>query len=97
MQRRDPALSSISEECHESAKVKLAYVRAVIDLPNSSGHLEPVIDKVWKRIGKPQDRPSYISVYRWKRKFLDAGQDYRALRRSDQCCVWPPDGNRLRG
>jgi putative transposase len=79
MQRRDPALSSISEECHESAKVKLAYVRAVIDLPNSSGHLEPVIDKVWKRIGKPQDRPSYISVYRWKRKFLDAGQDYRAL------------------
>jgi len=77
--RLDPALSEISSEGHETATVRLVYVRAVIDLPNSRQHLEPAIDEVWKRINKPQLRPSYISVYRWKRKFLNAGQDYRVL------------------
>jgi putative transposase len=67
----DPAL--------EIAKVRRLYVIAVIGLPNSRRVMESAIKALWVSIEEPDAAPSYISVYRWKRRYLEAGKDLRSL------------------
>lgn len=66
-------------EAEETAKVRRAYAEATKHLPNSLTIFEPVIQEVWKRIQQPPDIPSFTTVWRWKVRYLGAGQDIRSL------------------
>ena len=74
-----PVLNA-SPEQRELAKLRLHYVRAVLDRPNTAAAMEPVILDAWRECKQqPKSRPSWISVYRWKKRYLEAGSDIRAL------------------
>ena len=63
----------------EIAKLRRTYVMAVLDVPNSRKQMEPAINDVWKRVKQPTKPPGWISVYRWKIRFLQSKNDIRAL------------------
>ncbi len=46
---------------------------------NSRNRLEEAIHAAWKRVKVPQRAPGWITVYRWKCRFLRANGDVRAL------------------
>lgn len=70
---------NISPEQMALAKVRLSYVRAVLDVPNTATAMEPIILDAWNKCKQPKNRPSSITVYRWKKRYLEAGSDIRAL------------------
>lgn len=42
--------------------------------------MEPVILDAWNECKQqPKNRPSWVSVYRWKKRYLEAGSDIQAL------------------
>jgi putative transposase len=61
------------------AKLRRSYVLAVLNTPNSRGPLEAAILGAWKRLKSPEKAPGWVTVYRWKRSFLSAKGDARAL------------------
>src|ERR1035437_5707965 len=63
----------------EIAKLRRAYVLAVLDVPNSRKQMEQAICDVWKRVKEPTKAPGWVSVYRWKNRFLQSKSDVRAL------------------
>jgi putative transposase len=63
----------------ELAKVRLSYVRAVLQVPNSQKPMEEAIRIVWDRIKLPEKRPSWTSVYQWRSRYMKKNQDIRAL------------------
>jgi putative transposase len=63
----------------EIAKLRRTYALAVLDVPNSRKKMEPAINDVWKRVKQPTKPPGWISVYRWKTRFLQSKNDVRAL------------------
>lgn len=73
------ALSLVSEEELEEAKLKLIYVKASIGVSASLPLLANVSEEVWKKIKQPATRPSATSLYQWRKRFLEAGSDLRAL------------------
>ncbi|MGB9235818.1 MAG: Mu transposase C-terminal domain-containing protein [Terriglobales bacterium] len=69
-----------SPEQMELAKLRLHYVRAVLDIPNTAPAMEPVIVDAWNEVKQePKSRPGWVTVYRWKKRYLEAGSDIRAL------------------
>lgn len=73
-------LLNITPEQMEVAKLRLHYVRAVLDTPNTGAAMQPVILDAWNECKQqPKSRPSWVSVYRWKKRYLEADSDYRAL------------------
>ena len=71
---------NISPEQMALAKVRLSYVRAVLHVPNTATAIEPIIlDACNKCKQRPENRPSWTTVYRWKKRYLEAGSDIRAL------------------
>jgi putative transposase len=63
----------------ERAKVRRAYVVAVLDVPNNRTYLNPIIHETWRKLRQPANRPDAATVMRWKAKYLAAGQDITAL------------------
>jgi putative transposase len=63
----------------EIAKLRRTYVLAVLDVPNSRQQMEPAIIDAWKRTKQPAKPPGWVSVYRWKTRFLHSQKDIRAL------------------
>ena len=63
----------------EIAKLRRTYVLAVLDVPNSRKQMEPAINDVWQRVKQPSEPPGWVSVYRWKARFLQSKNDIRAL------------------
>jgi putative transposase len=63
-----PANSHLSEADFERAKIRLAYVMAVLDLPISREPFENAISEVWKRLQRPDRQPSFTRVYAWMRR-----------------------------
>lgn len=70
---------NLSPEQAKLANVRLAYVRAVLELPKTAREMDPVILDVWNKCKEPKRRPSWITVYRWRKRYLGAGRDIRAL------------------
>jgi len=69
----------LSPEDHDLAKLRLAYVTATLDIPNSRTTLELAIASVWAQIKMPKSAPGYTTVYLWKKRYLEASCDYRTL------------------
>lgn len=69
----------------EDAKRRRLYAKAVLNLANSRTVLEPAIREVWEKLtaNLPKDQrgtpPGWVSVYRWKRSYLNAGQNFLVL------------------
>ena len=74
-----PASRDLSPTDLELAKLRRSYVLAVLDTPNSRIPLEEAIHGAWKRLKSPEKAPGWVSVYWWKRNFLSAKGDARAL------------------
>jgi putative transposase len=69
----------LTGERFEEAKVRLAYVLEVLRVPNTRKAFEVVIASVWKKLQQPSKPPSFTAVYLWKRRYLAARKDIRAL------------------
>jgi len=69
----------IADEQFEEAKIRLAYVKAILNIPNTLEKLTPIIRNIWKQIGKPDTAPNPVTVFRWKTKYLKAGNDIVSL------------------
>src|ERR1017187_1364864 len=79
MYRGGSASRDLSPADLELAKLRRSYVLAVLNTPNSRGPLEAAIHGAWKRLKSPAKAPGWVSVYWWKRTFLSAKGDARAL------------------
>lgn len=69
----------VSARQFEEAKIRRAYVHAVLDLPNTRALTKSAIRAIWNKLQKPLRCPDWITVYRWKRRYLAAGKDIYAL------------------
>jgi putative transposase len=69
----------ISDEQFEQAKIRRAYVKAILNSPNTLDKLTPVIREIWEKIGKPDTAPNPVTVFRWKTKYIKAGNDIVSL------------------
>jgi len=77
--RQTPARVDFSQEQWEKAKVRRAYVMAVLDLPGHKPKILPIINETWEKLRKPEKPPGLTSVLRWKKRFINAGRDITAL------------------
>ena len=58
----------------DAAKVRMAYVRAIVGLPCSQGGIEQAIEEVWNTLEpRPPGRPHWVTVYRWARAYAESG------------------------
>lgn len=74
-----PANAGLSDDDHETAKLRLAYVRRALTVPNTQAALERVIAEVWEKVKTPPKPPCFSTVYTWKRRYKASGHDLRAL------------------
>lgn len=69
----------IPPEAWEVAKVRRAYVSAVLDMPSTKAAVTPIIREVWQKLGTQAKAPGATTVLRWKSAYLAAGSDIHAL------------------
>jgi len=72
-------LVTYSPEQWEAAKVRRAYVMATLDVPNTAARIVPVIEALWRSLKTPPHPPNRVTVFRWRRRFLNAGKDITTL------------------
>jgi putative transposase len=65
-------------EISETAKLRRVYVLAALKT-HTLADLRQAVSDVWHKTNKPDKPPGYVSVYRWKKRFLESGSDIRAL------------------
>ena len=65
-------------EMSESAKLRRLYVLAALRT-DTINDLKQAISEVWRKTNRPDKPPDYVSVYRWKKRFLESGSDVRAV------------------
>jgi putative transposase len=65
-------------EISETAKLRRLHVLAALKTDTLTA-LGQAISAVWHKTNKPHRPPGYVSVYRWKKWFLESGSDIRAL------------------
>jgi len=65
-------------EISETAKLRRLYVLAALKTDTLTD-LQEAISDVWRRTNRADQPPDYVSVYRWKKRFLESGSDIRAL------------------
>lgn len=63
----------------ERAKIRRAYVMAIIDMPNTHRRIASFVQEIWQKLRQPDKVPGTASVIRWKRRFLQAGRDITSL------------------
>lgn len=64
----------------EKAKVKRAYVHAVVDLPMTKKVIVQAIEEVREKVGEAiLTRPSFSSVYTWVKRYIRSGRDLSSL------------------
>ncbi|MEI8326343.1 MAG: hypothetical protein WCH44_13455, partial [Betaproteobacteria bacterium] len=69
----------ISEALMNDAKVRRAYALAANECPATKAAIEAVAKEVWVKLGKPAEVPHWTTVYRWKKRLIDAGRDIHAV------------------
>jgi putative transposase len=74
-----PANATLSEKDHETAKIRFAYVREALTVPNTRSALDRTIAEVWEKLKAPPTPPSFSRVYAWKRRYKASGKDIRSL------------------
>lgn len=64
----------------EQSKIARQYVLAVKDIPATKKTWKPIILLVWEQLGSKGKIPNWITVYRWKRKYIASGNDIFGLK-----------------
>lgn len=76
------ALGLLSEAIQKRTRIRYAYANAV-DKANLDKYtkemFEPVIDEVFSQIKEKHKKPSWWTVNRWHKKFIESGKDIRSL------------------
>lgn len=73
----------------EEAKLRRLFVKAVLDVPNTKAAMERAIQSVWEKLNAKVEKemrsacPGWTSVYRWKKRYKEAGEDFRVLQNAD--------------
>lgn len=75
----DAANFILPEREEEIAKIRRLYVIRTLNVPNTRRAMEPVIRDTWKEFGKPDKAPNWLTLYRWKKTYIAAREDFRAL------------------
>lgn len=80
----------------EKAKLKRLYVKAVKDLPISERLFKDAIERQWLQLKTPDEPPNWTTVYRWKKRFMKAGEDFLSLqdanhRKGNREARFPPE------
>jgi putative transposase len=71
---------NISSVVLDAAKIRMAYVRAIVGLPYSQKRVEQAIGEVWDGlVPQPATKPGWTSVYRWSRAYLDSSESPASL------------------
>lgn len=81
-QANGPSSTDLDPELLEKAKIRRAYVVAVLDVPCTQQLIVPRAQEVWEQLKKqpsPEGPPHWTTVCRWKSKYVAAGRDFRAL------------------
>ena len=73
-----PGCGTAHIQVSETAKLRRLYVLAALKT-DTLADLKQVISEVWRKTNRPDKPPDYVSVYRWKKRFLESGSDIRAL------------------
>lgn len=73
------ANQQFSAEKWDLLKVKRMYVVSVLNLPATEAPMKEVIQNVWEKIKKPERPPNWVTVLRWKARYLASGSDIRSL------------------
>src|ERR1035437_7660542 len=76
--RRPPSLTNCPE--FEKAKVRRAYVHAVLKEANTMLAVQDAVNNLWKKLGVPEKPPSYSTIQRWKSLYRQGRQDIAVLR-----------------
>jgi putative transposase len=63
----------------EEAKMRRAYVLAVLETPGTRARIAPIVKAVWERIQQPEAIPGLSSVLRWKCAYLRSGKNITSL------------------
>lgn len=71
--------ADLAPEQWAEAKVRRAYVIATLDAQNTEQAMVADIQTTWLKLREPEAPPNWTTVYRWKKKYLAAGKDIRAL------------------
>lgn len=75
-------LSGLSDEAYEETIRRHSYVMEVINASLKTftkSTLDPVIRETWVKNGKKGNKPHWVSVWRWIKRYDAAGQDVRGL------------------
>jgi putative transposase len=69
----------IDAPAFEHAKVRRAYVQAVLKEANTRMAIQDAVTNLWKRLKLPSKPPSYSTIQRWKSLYLQGRQDISVL------------------
>lgn len=76
---KENTLLNTTDEALETAKLRRLYVKAVKDLPNTESAFRSAIQTTWEQLQAPESQPHWTTVFRWKKRYIDAGLDILAL------------------
>lgn len=81
--RNNVTVLEVDEKQLARMRMIRAYVKAVDNLPTSEKLFKPVISEVWAKLGSQGTPPNWITVSRWRRKYILHGNDaYSVLPRN---------------
>src|SRR5947199_10031086 len=70
--------SKAPTQVSETSKLRRLYVVAALKA-GTLKDLDQAITEVWEKTKRPTTPPGRVSVYRWKKRFLESGSDIRSL------------------
>lgn len=77
------AVLEVDEKQMARMRMIRAYVKAVDNLPTSEKFFKPVISEVWTKLNSQGTPPHWITVSRWRRRYILYGNDaYQVLPRN---------------
>ena len=79
VERQRSSRVDFSETQWQGAKIRRAYVMAILDMPGHKPTIRPIIDQTWEKLREPVKPPGASSVLRWKKRFINSGRDITAL------------------
>lgn len=68
-----------SEKLWDAAKLRRVYVKAVQDLPATRQLFERAILTIWEQCRQPKVPPHWVTVLRWRNRFISHGGDTHSL------------------
>lgn len=63
----------------DEAKIRRSYALAAMAGPATQSAIEAAAQATWEKLKKPERVPHWTTVYRWRRKLINAGRDVHAV------------------